>query len=50
MTCASLAVIGVTGMGQAIAWRQGPRKTVVLAGFTQETSDDYSSVAGTAKA
>jgi NAD(P)-dependent dehydrogenase (short-subunit alcohol dehydrogenase family) len=37
MTSEVLVVIGVGGMGQAIARRQGPGKTVLLADFNQET-------------
>jgi hypothetical protein len=33
MTSRVLVVIGVGGMGQAIARRQGPGKTVLLADF-----------------
>ena len=36
MTSEVLVVIGVGGMGQAIARRQGPGKTVLLADFNQE--------------
>jgi hypothetical protein len=39
MTSEVFVVIGVGGMGQAIAWRQGPGKTVLLADFNQETSE-----------
>jgi NAD(P)-dependent dehydrogenase (short-subunit alcohol dehydrogenase family) len=37
MTSEVLVVIGVGGMGQAIARRQGSGKTVLLADFNQET-------------
>lgn len=37
MTSDVLVVVGVGGMGQAIARRQGPGKTVLLADFNRET-------------
>jgi NAD(P)-dependent dehydrogenase (short-subunit alcohol dehydrogenase family) len=37
MTSEVVVVIGVGGMGQAIARRQGPGRTVLLADFNQET-------------
>jgi NAD(P)-dependent dehydrogenase (short-subunit alcohol dehydrogenase family) len=43
MTSEVLVVIGVGGMGQAIARRQGPGKRVLLADFDQETLDSVAS-------
>lgn len=43
MTSEVLVVIGVGGMGQAIARRQGPGKTVLLADFDQQTMESVAS-------